>query len=92
MELQIEGSPSKSEVGEKNPTSIRSRMFVGFRGMNTTYGPTATHKKSVAIAQQELEALMPQLKKLYEEDIPQLERALMAAGAPWVEGMVMPGE
>lgn len=92
MEMMVSGSPSKNEVGEKNPPNIRSRMFIGFRGMNSTYGPTEMHKKSVSLAQEEIDEMMPKVKKLYEEEIPALERALMAAGAPWMEGMVMPKE
>jgi len=92
MEIQVSGSPSKDEVGEKNPPSIRSRMFTGYRGMSTTYGPTDTHRKSLSIAQEEMEKMMPIIRKMYEEEIPAMEKALMAAGAPWIEGMVIPGE
>lgn len=92
MEMMVSGSPSKSEVGQKNPPSMRSRMFVGYRGLNSTYGPTEMHKKSVSIAEEELAEMMPKVKKLYEEEIPALERAMLSAGAPWIEGMVMPKE
>lgn len=90
MEMMFGGSPSKKEVGEKNRPNMRSRMFLGYRGLNSMYGPTAMQKKSVSIAEQELAEMMPKVKKLYEEEIPNMERALMAAGAPWIEGMVMP--
>jgi chromosome segregation ATPase len=92
MDMMVSGSPSKDEIGEKNPPNIRSRMFIGYRGMNSTYGPTEMHKKSVSLAQEEITEMLPKVKKLYEEEIPRMERALMAAGAPWMEGMVMPGE
>lgn len=90
METQLSGSPSKEEVGEKGDASARSRMFVGFRGLSSSYGPTANHEKSLAIAEDMVNALIPQIEKIYEEEIPRLEKALMDAGAPWMEGMVMP--
>lgn len=92
MEMMVSGSPSKNEVGEKNPPNMRSRMFMGYRGLNSTYGPTEMHKQSVAIAAKELKEMMPKVKKLYEEEIPAMERAMLKAGAPWIEGMVMPKE
>ena len=90
LDEEINGSPSKNEVGEKEAASARSRMFTGFRGMGTSYGPTKNHKKSFEIGAKMIAELMPKVKKMYEEDIPRLEKALLKAGAPWMEGMALP--
>ena len=83
---EMYGSEAKGEIGELTPSSIRSRMFMGYRGLSTTYGPTDMHKESIKIAQGQLEAFMPKIEKIYKERIPELEEALMQAGAPLIEG------
>jgi hypothetical protein len=44
---RLEGSEAKNEVGERNLPSPGDRMFVGMRGLNTTYGPTQMHMETV---------------------------------------------
>jgi hypothetical protein len=51
----------------------------------STYGPTATHRRSLEIAVRDLEQVMPELRKA-EADLQQLERRLEAAGAPYTPG------
>jgi len=57
LDRAVRGYRSKSEVGERNPPSPQSRLFVGFRGLNTTYGPTEMHKATVAIGKAEMDAV-----------------------------------
>jgi hypothetical protein len=90
LQEKMNGNPAKDEIGERSDPTIRSRMFIGFRGMSTTYGPTPTHKASVAIAMSELKAMNGQLEKISQEDIPALEKALAKTGAPWIEGQALP--
>ncbi|RMG31346.1 MAG: glycosyl hydrolase [Bacteroidetes bacterium] len=85
LDEEINGNRSKEEIGERS-SSIRSAMFVGFRGLSTTYGPTPTHKQSLEVARKQVEGVKPRLKQLSEEAIPKLEKALREAGAPWIEG------
>ncbi|MEM8888945.1 MAG: glycosyl hydrolase [Bacteroidota bacterium] len=90
INTEMNGNESKGEIGERTNPTIRSRMFVGFRGLMTTYGPTPNHRKSIEVATAEMKDLMPKLEKIFEEDLPALEKALMKAGAPWIEGTAMP--
>jgi photosystem II stability/assembly factor-like uncharacterized protein len=82
----IEGSEAKDEIGERDPPSLGNRYFVGVRGLNTTYGPTELHRSTVAAGRNELAALETELDRIVEQVMPELERALEAAGAPPIEG------
>lgn len=90
LDKEMNGDETRSEIGERSAPGIRSYMFVGYRGLSTTYGPTPNHKKSLDIAQAELKKIMPRLEKVFNEEVPNLEKALMKVGAPWIEGTVLP--
>lgn len=92
MELdeEMNGNRSKQEIGERTKPTIRSRFFVAYRGMFTTYGPTDMHKRSLEIAKNQLGDINEKMEKIVKEDIPKLERALINAGAPWIEGQAIP--
>lgn len=83
---QMNGSEAKEEIGERTPPSPRSRMFVGFRALRTTYGPTPMHRETVEIGKQELAEFKQDLNRIVNNAIPALERDLKATGAPPVEG------
>lgn len=82
---EINGSEAKNQIGEKNPPSPGSRMFTGFRALNTTYGPTKLHKRTVETGIRELESLQGNLNKIVNTVMPAIERSLGAIGAPPVE-------
>lgn len=90
IEFQVSGNPAKREIGEKVNPTIRGRMYTAMRGLRTSYGPTEVHKQSLAIAESQLEELMPLVEDIYENRIPEIEEALRQAGAPWIEGMPLP--
>ncbi len=92
LEKQMNGDPLKQEVGEPTAPTPRSRMYIGFRALNTTYGPTAMHLETVAIGKQQLQDIKAELAAVIEETLPALEADLMKAGAPWIEGQALPGE
>ena len=87
---QMNGNRSKGEIGERSNPTVRSRMFVAFRAMSNTYGPTKMHKESLEIGKKELEGITAKLENYSNKIIPELERALEAAGAPWIEGQALP--
>jgi len=60
-------------------------MFVGYRALGTTYGPTEMHEKTVAAGRSELANIQDRLSELAEQVIPELEREVRAAGAPPIE-------
>ncbi|PSQ73410.1 MAG: glycosyl hydrolase, partial [Bacteroidetes bacterium QH_6_64_77] len=82
---EMEGSEAKNQIGERNPPSPSSRMFVGYRALGTTYGPTEMHEKTVAAGRSELANIQDRLSELAEQVIPELEREVRAAGAPPIE-------
>ncbi len=91
IERKMNGDPVKGEIGERSDPTPRSRMFVGFRALNSTYGPTPMQKESVEIGKRQLIGLKAELATIAEELIPQLEKELMDAGAPWMEGQGLIG-
>lgn len=90
LEAKMNGNRSKDEIGEKNNPTVGSRMRVASRGLSTTYGPTDLHKQNLKIAKSEFEGIRVKLEKISGQRVPQLEKALMEAGAPWIEGQVLP--
>lgn len=82
---EMSGSEAKSEVGEKDPPTPSSRMFIGFRALSTTYGPTPTHEKAIEAGKNELEDIKQQMEEFIDSEITRLERALEETGAPPIE-------
>ena len=90
LEEVMNGNQSKEEIGERTRPTVRSRFFVAYRGLSTTYGPTPLHKESLQIAKAQFGEINKKIEKMSKEDIPALEEALMGAGAPWIEGQALP--
>ena len=86
INTEINGNPIKDEVGEISEQSPRSMLYVGYRGLRSSYGPTETHKQTVARGIEKLAEIKEKLAKISEDQIPALEKALIDAGAPWIEG------
>jgi hypothetical protein len=82
----MHGSPSKNEVGESGPPTPGGTLNVASRGLVTTYGPTTMHKQSLEIGKSELAKIKLSLEEIIEVNLPQLEKDLKEAGAPWIEG------
>jgi len=80
------GSPSKNEVGEKVPPNPGQRLEVAVSGLSTSYGPTELHKQSLNAGKSELAKIKDGLGELIDTVLPQLEKDLKEAGAPWIEG------
>ncbi len=83
IEQAMQGYSVKGSVGEPNPPSPQSRMFVGFRGLSTTYGPTPTHEAAVNKGIEDLAALQADLDA-FAGTVPALRAALDATGAPQI--------
>lgn len=87
MSKQLNGDPLRNQVGEKSLPTIGSRVSVAAMGTrNSTYGPTPTHKQSLAIARKQLDELRDELDSLLNDEIPAIEKALKAVKAPGVKG------
>jgi hypothetical protein len=83
----MRGSEAKDEIGERDPPSPWNRFYVGARGLETTYGPTELHRRTVQAGRNELAALRGEVDRIAEQVMPELEAALEAVGAPPVEGI-----
>ena len=83
---RISGSPSRSEVGERNPEGIQSFLSNAMVGLRNSYGPTPLHMKSLEIAKELLVELRAEVKTISDVRIPELEAALKAAEAPYIMG------
>jgi len=90
MEEELFGSSLKREVGEKNNPSIFSRHRVASGNWGTTYGPTITQRRSLEIAGSDFQKLKTKLEGIVNTEIPQIEKALKEAGAPYIDGQEIP--
>ncbi|MEM6286335.1 MAG: glycosyl hydrolase [Bacteroidota bacterium] len=84
LDVALYGSPTKRSLRERTPPSMQSRMFVGYRGLTTQYGPTPLHLESVDIAERELQEARGQLDAITAE-IAQIADRLPSTGAPVVD-------
>ena len=86
VKIKAEGSPARDEIGERNPPSVQSHFSTAYRGLRTTYGPTALHRRSLDIAKAMLAELAPEVNRISEQMIPGLARKFKEAGAPYIKG------
>lgn len=85
------GPRAQRAIGERSNPTIRSRISAAQMGTNmSTYGPTATHKRSLEIAKKELAKIKVMIKNVVNTKIPALEKKLKNAGAPWMDGQALP--
>jgi len=86
LDEQLNGNRSKRQIGEKNKPTIAWRLGVASWGtFDSTYGATPLHKRSLEIAATEFQELKKNLDIIINQDIPKIEAALKAAGAPWID-------
>lgn len=86
FDRRVNGDRSKGEIGVKTSPTIQYRLQAAQGGVtNSTYGPTPTHIKSFDIAKKEFAALSKDLNVIVDQKIPDMQKAMKAAGAPDVE-------
>ena len=91
LDVELNGQDSKNEIGEKIHITISDRISAAMMGTTfSTYGPTQTHKRSLAIGREQFKLLQTKLNDLLKNKIPQFELKLQEAGAPWVPGGPLP--
>ncbi len=63
-------------------------IYEGFlgRGLNTTYGPTKLHERSLEIASSMLGKVESNIKELSKETLPSLEKEIKELGVPYIMG------
>ncbi|MEE4196738.1 MAG: hypothetical protein V2I54_03770 [Bacteroidales bacterium] len=91
LETEFYGSQAKSKIGEKDIPTIFDRLSAASIGTsNSTYGPTPMHRRSLEIARNEFAQVKTKIDEIVEKKIPALEKELINAGAPWIEGQQIP--
>jgi hypothetical protein len=65
---------------------VESHFSTAYRGLRTTYGPTALHKRSLDIAKAMLAELEPEVNRVSDQMIPALAKKFKDAGAPYIKG------
>jgi hypothetical protein len=85
---QLNGDPILRRSNEPNLPSLLDRVNTAVNGLTTTSPPTATHRESLAIAQQQAGPLLERLRKLIEVDLANVEKQMNALGAPWTPGRI----
>jgi hypothetical protein len=88
----LNGDRSKQEPGEKFKPIINDRLSSVARGIDrSTYGPTATHRRMLEIATSEIDVIKVDLAVTLTK-LAELSQKLMDAGAPWIEGQLLPSD
>jgi len=91
LDEQLNGNRSKMEIGEKYKPTIAYRLnMVSYGNSNSTYGPTETQKRNLEIAGTQFLDLKKALDIIMNEKLPGIEKAMIDAGAPWINGQPVP--
>ena len=85
---QLNGDPILRRANEPSQPSLLDRVNTAVNGLTTTAPPTATHRESLAIAQQQTGPLIDRLHKLIEVDLANVEKQMNDRGAPWTPGRI----
>ena len=87
----LSGNRSRRDIGEPMAPSVSQRLRVAIHGVSAaTYGPTATHRRSLELAEQRFPELQGQLRRLIDAELPALARRMDEAGVPWTTGAPVP--
>lgn len=86
IEKELRGNPVKGEIGERSNPTPNAGNRIAFSALSNTYGPTGTQKASLNRAKNQLQQVKAKLRNVTENTLPDLERRLKQAGAPWIEG------
>jgi hypothetical protein len=87
VKTKLEGDPVRARLSEPAVPGVLDRIgHVAGNDWETTYGPTSTHRASLAVAEEELAEARSELERLVETELRELDEALERAGAPWTPG------
>jgi len=91
LDEELNGNRSKQYVGELRDPTVGQRFSYAVSGTsNSTYGPTPAHRRSLEIAEVEFVLIKTKLEDIRNNQIPAIEKQLIDAGAPWIEGQPIP--
>ncbi len=86
---QLNGDNTPGRYSEPTETSLLGRMNTA-AGVGGLTEPTGTQKSQLEIVRQRFPAIYTALKAFVETDLPRLEQAAEAQGAPWTPGRALP--
>ena len=87
LKTSLQGDGVKSRLDIDQIPSPSSRIgWIVFENKNSTSTPTQTHRESLAIAQEEFQPILNQLRSLVNNEINDLEQKLEDADAPYTPG------
>ena len=87
---QFFGDPVKRRLDINQPPGPALRIEdILYEQKYSTSAPTKTHRDSYAIAKEEYAPIEAKIRKLYQEDLVNLEKMLDQAGAPYTPGRVL---
>jgi hypothetical protein len=87
LSLRLQGDPVRGSLNVSSVPTISKRIGDVIRGhWSTRQNPTATQRMNVEIARRDLVTLERELAGVLDGPLMDLERALVAAGAPWTPG------
>jgi len=91
LDEALVGNRARGAVEDDGVATITRRVQVAQMGTAwSTYGPTPTLVRSLAIAEQEFAAVRERLNAVLERRLPAFEQKLEQAGAPWTPGRPVP--
>lgn len=86
IQKELNGDAVKDEIGERSNPTPNDGNWMGYVGLSNTYGPTGNQKASLDRAMKQLQEVKTDLAAIIDNSIPDLEKRLKQAGAPWIEG------
>lgn len=88
---RLTGDTTRTNRRQMAPMPTLRRAENAYEGwLNSTFGPTKTHRQAYAIAMGEYKELRGKLIALIEGDFARLKKKLDDAGAPWTTGRTIP--
>jgi hypothetical protein len=91
LQTRLWDDAARGRLNESTTPSISGRAGNAIWGYwNTRQEPTATMRQSLEIATTDFSVFRRDLSALIDAEIPALEEALEAAGAPWTPGRRIP--
>ena len=87
LKTQLSGDRIRQQWNEPTVPSISRRVGRVVSGhWGTRQSPTETQRRNIAIAERDFGKFSSNIAALLEQELPQLEAELEAAGAPWTPG------
>ena len=84
VERQLNGDPIAASLDIGNPPTPATRIgWIEYEQFYSTGTPTKTHRDSYAVAAEEFRPILGAIKKLVNQDLKQIQKALDEAGAPY---------